>query len=163
MGRLTDALNFAIARGRLARLLNPVGLEPSEIAQELRSDEPNPALLRLYFKFLFWGWSGLTTACLLVAVGLAFVGDKIDGNTGNGIGAGIGFAPVGATLVGELDAILRQRYARLAERRFIAAGRVMDQETIRLIRIARRNHGTLLVQAVAGIAVGVVAGVTIAG
>jgi len=162
LGRLTDRVNFAVARRRLGRILSVDTGEVDGLARDIFSDEPSPPLLRLYLSCVFWGWSLLTPSFGLLAVGFAFVGDKIDGNRGNGVGAGLGMVPFAAAIVGQLDVIWRRQAAENAEHRFNAVGRTMDSETTRLIRIARRNDAGLLLQALIGLVVGVVVGMLVA-
>jgi hypothetical protein len=156
LGRWTDRINLGLVLIRTPLVRSGEWKFESEIRQMMRDallPEPDPIDLSAFLYSLSQSWLILLFPSLLVMLAASVIGGEVDGQTGRLIGVAIGvFVPVGS-FVGGADAAWRWRVAEAACSRYMAAGRMSDATVRRLIRIARMNTGTLLLQiAIAAIA-----------
>ena len=149
-GRLTNAINQGIANRQLRGLR--LGAENRSTADLF---EPDPIGLYAYLTTLLVGWMTLVFPLALLTLGLAYLGDKIDGARGNHIALGLGFMPIGICFVGGVDAAWRRRFAKAAKKRYEAANYTIDMRCRGLMRIAQLNDATIVLQTVAGLVLAV--------
>ena|SRR5207245_4153600 len=153
VGNWTDSLNLFVATTQLKKLRLGGSRHGTafEMFKESLSADPNPIELHAYLTTVVVAWSNLILPFSLLTVGIAYVGDKLDGIRGNHIGLGIGMLPLGICLVGGADALWRRWFAKAARRHFLAADSILDAHSRRLIRIARANDATIVLQTLAGL------------
>ena len=113
--------------------------------------EDNPDDLYLHFRILSFAWVGLVIVSTFVMGGLAYFGDVIDGNHGNGIGVAIGVGLAAFCGIGAADAIVRLWIVQAALRQYRRIGRQLDERSRRQMKLARLGTATLLWQLVVGV------------
>ena len=148
-----DALNLWVLR-----TTRQPSFEHSRTVAEALGPRPSRELLLVYFKSLRRAWSTLVFATALLAIGLAFVGNRLDGNAGNTAAAAAGFFVVGFCLGGEADAVWRHTYTKRETRQNLdRAGSADVERTARLHRRVHANSASVILQLLGGfIAAGVV-------
>jgi hypothetical protein len=132
--------------------------EHSRTVAEALGPRPSTELLLVYFKSLRRAWSSLVFATALLAIGLAFVAHRLDGNVGNTAAAAVGFFAVGFCLGGEADAVWRHTYTKRETRKTVdRAASPDDERTARLHRMVHANSASVILQLLGGfIAAGLV-------
>lgn len=153
LGHWNDSLNLFLATRQLVkRRRRGRGDVIEEMLRDALTSRPEPQAVWFYLDTARVGWRAMLFYSLLFMGVATYVGEKIAGYAGSRIGLGIGALPAAASLVGEFDLLWRLVVLRSARRRFRAAGGAVDEPTRRLLRIARVNDGTLLLQIVVGLA-----------
>jgi hypothetical protein len=85
-------------------------------------------------------------------VGIAYLGDRLGSAN---VGLAVGLVPNVFCLVGGADALWRRLFAKRARTLYLDSGHKLDPTIRELIRIARFNDGTLILQLLISIYVSV--------
>ena len=125
-----------------------------QILDDAVSKDPDPISLYFYLSQLVTAWSNLVLPFGFLMIGIAYLGDRLGSAH---IGLAVGLFPNVFCLVGGADALWRRPFAKRARSRYLATGHRFDPETSRLIRIARANDGSLILQlfVAMGVAIGI--------
>jgi hypothetical protein len=114
--------------------------------------DPPPTALYLYVYSVLVGWVAASLASQLLIVAPAYLLTRFAGQDGNDIAVMALVFCTSFCLTGALDALWRYYFALAAKRRYEQNARVPDDDTRRLVRVARFPTATLLLQAVVAVA-----------
>jgi hypothetical protein len=126
--------------------------ENREALADAISANPSPISLYFYLSTLVTAWSTLVLPFGFLMIGIAYLGDRLGAAH---VGFAIGLFPNVFCLIGGADALWRRPFAKRARTLYLAAGHQLDPETRELIRIARANDGTLVLQLLIAICISV--------
>jgi hypothetical protein len=153
--RWTDSLNLWLAVAVL-RLFEVAVLRSArdpatrELLASAQSPDGGPEERYAYLYGLAWAWIFPAPVVGVLGAGIGYVEHWLNGNTHtNQIIAITSFA-FGFCIAGCIDAGWRFCLVQTARRRYRRAGRILDDQSRRLVKLSRLNDRTLLLQLAAG-------------
>ena len=153
----SDSVNLFLVMRDANKIRGPaeVRTENRRMLENAVSRSPDPVCLYLYLTRLVIAWSTFVLPFGVLMVGISYLGDRLGAAH---VGLAVGLFPNVFCLAGGADALWRRPFAKRARTLYLAAGHRLDPETRELIRIARANDGTLLLQLFVAICISVSVG-----
>jgi hypothetical protein len=132
-----------------------------QLARGALSADPSPESVMAHVHRVAWAWAVLIPWVGLAMIGVAYLANRIYGDTGNEIALSILAGIAAFCLTGGVDAVWRYFPARSAGRLMASNAERRTDEVAALLRTALANDGILIIQLAVGVGVAIAVGVSI--
>ncbi len=119
--------------------------------RETQTSDENPEQRVIYLGYLGLTWVKAAIICGITVSLIGYVIDKVNSFAAYHFSRKAIVFTMAFCLIGALDTVWRAKLAEIATRRYEAANRVVDDRTRKLMRRARVNDATLVLQLVGAI------------